>query len=421
MRIQVEELFHEVADLSAEARARYFAERDVDVTTRTEVEALLAFDSCASTSLERDMGQVAQRTLSRFESRNLQCGPYRLGELLGRGGMGTVYLAERVDGEIAQRVAVKLLRPGADDPLLRQRFLAERQILATLSHPNIARLLDAGHLEDGQPYLVMEYVEGEAIDAYTKKLAIRHKIALFLKVCAAVGYLHRNLVVHRDLKPPNILVTHEGEPKLLDFGIAKILDWTADSTMTGLRMLTPDYASPEQVAGHPVSTATDVYSLGAVLYKVLAGVSPHQFENDSVGAIATAISAGNIIPPSKLAPGLRGDLEMILMKALRKEPQERYATIDQFSEDLENYLESRPIRARKGDAWYRMRKFLRRHWLPAAATTLAIAGLSGGVIVANHQRAIAQRRFVQVRQLSSRLFDIDLEARRTTGSTLLIP
>jgi tRNA A-37 threonylcarbamoyl transferase component Bud32/tetratricopeptide (TPR) repeat protein len=417
MRIRVEELFHEVADLSMEARARYFAERGVDSTTRREVEALVAFDSSDSISLDSDIGQVAQRALARLEPKGMLCGPYRLADLLGRGGMGTVYLAERVDGEVAQRVAVKLLRPGADDPLLRERFLAERQILATLSHPNIARLLDAGHRDDGQPYLVMEYVEGKAIDVYTAGLGIRKTIVLFLKVCAAVGHLHRNLVVHRDLKPPNILVTPEGEPKLLDFGIAKILDLTTDSTVTGMRMLTPDYASPDQVAGGPVSTATDIYSLGAVLYKLLTGASPHQFENDSVGAIASAISAGSIIPPGKLAPGLRGDLETILMKALRKEPQERFATVEQFAEDLESYLESRPIRARKGEAWYRTRKFLGRHWLPVAAATLAIAGLAGGLALANRERAIAQRRFIEVRQLANKLFDIDIEARKYAGST----
>ena len=192
-----------------------------------------------------------------------------------------------------------------------------------------------------------------------------------------------------------------------------MLDLTTDSTVTGMRMLTPDYASPEQVTGGPMTTATDIYSLGAVLYKLLTGVSPHQFEGDSAGAIALAISHRRITPPAKLVPGLKGDLEMILMKALRTEPQERYATIEQFSEDLENYLESRPIRARKGDAWYRTRKFLRRHWLPVAAATLAVAGLAGGVLVANHQRAIAQRRFIQVRQLSNKLFDIDAEVRRT--------
>ena len=417
MRIQVEELFHEVADLSAEARARYLAERDVDARTRREVEALVAFDSSSSTPLKRDICEVAEGALARVEPKDTRCGPYRLGDLLGHGGMGTVHLAERADGEVAQQVAVKLLRPGADDLRLRQRFLSERQILATLSHPNIARLLDAGHREDGQPYLVMEYVEGKPIDVYTTGLAVRQKVTLFLKVCAAVGYLHRNLVVHRDLKPSNILVTNEGEPKLLDFGIAKMLDLTTDSTVTGMRMLTPDYASPEQAVGGPVTTATDIYSLGAVLYKLLTGVSPHEFESDSMGAIASAISAGRITPPARLAPGLTGDLEVILMKALRREPQERYTTIEQFSEDFENYLESRPIRARKGDAWYRIRKFLRRYWLPAAAATLAVAGLSVGAVVANQQRALAQRRFVQVRQLSNKLFDIDAEVRKTPGTT----
>jgi serine/threonine protein kinase len=417
MRTRVEEIFHDVADLPLEARAHYFADRDIDVNTRAEVEALVAFDCRTSMSLERDIGQVAQRTLARCAPNDLPCGPYRLGDFLGRGGMGTVHLAERVDGEVTQRVAVKLLRPGADDPQLRQRFLAERQILATLSHPNIARLLDAGHREDGQPYLVMEYVEGKTIDVYAAGLGIRQKITLFLKVCAAVSYLHRNLVVHRDLKPANILVSDEGEPKLLDFGIAKMLDLTTDYTVTNMRMLTPDYASPEQVDGSPVSTATDVYSLGAVLYKLLTGASPRQFEGNSAGAIACAISTGRITPPAKLAPGLKGDLEIILMKALRREPQERYATIEHFSEDLECYLESRPIRARKGDAWYRTRKFLRRYWLQAAAATLAVAGLSGGALVANHERAIAQRRFVQVRQLANKLFDIDAEVRQTPGTT----
>lgn len=413
----VENLFHEVADLPADARARYFDEHGIDALTRREVEALLRFDSHSGTSLDRDIGHVAQRTLERIEHKHMLCGPYRLKELLGRGGMGTVHLAERVDGEVTQRVAVKLLQPGADDPPLRERFLAERQILASLSHPNIARLLDAGHREDGQPYLAMEYVEGEPIDTYAAGLDVRQKIALFLRVCAAVSYLHRNLVVHRDLKPANIFVTSEGEPKLLDFGIAKMLDLTTEAAATNMRILTPDYASPEQVAGSPVTTSTDIYSLGAVLYKLLTGSSPHQFEGDSVGAIALAILGGKIAPPAKLMPDLKGDLESILMKALRTEPQERYATVEQFAEDLESHLESRPVRARKGDIWYRTRKFIRRHWLPVAAAALAIGGLSGGMLLANRQRAIAQRRFVQVRQLSDKLFDIDLEARKFAGST----
>jgi serine/threonine protein kinase len=188
--------------------------------------------------------------------------------------MGAVYSAERVDGETTPRVAVKLLRPGTGGPHIRHRFLTEYQILSSLSHPNIARLSDAGQFETEQPYLVMEYIEGKPTDLYAVGLSIREKITLFLKVCAAVGYLHRNFVVHRDLKPANILVTKEHEPKLLDFGIAKMLDLTTDSTATALRMLTPDYASPEQVEGHPVSTVTDIYSLGAVLYKLLTGGIP---------------------------------------------------------------------------------------------------------------------------------------------------
>ncbi len=408
-----------MADLSIEARDLYFAQRNIDPPTRKEVEALLAFDSSTHAALRRDISEVAAMALPQFEANALQCGSYRLGALLGRGGMGAVYMAERVDGEVAQRVAVKLLHSGTDDPRLRQRFLSERQILATLSHPNIARLLDAGHREDGQPYFVMEYVEGKPIDVYTHGtvLGVRQKISLFLKVCGAVGYLHRNLVVHRDLKPANILITPAGEPKLLDFGIAKMIDLSGDSTATEMLMLTPDYASPEQVSGNPVTTATDVFSLGAVLYKLLTGVSPHQFESRSMEAIAATILSGRITPPSKLAPGLKGDVEMILLRALRSEPQERYATIEQFSDDLENYLHSRPVFARKGDAWYRARKFVRRRWLLLAAATLAAAGLSGGILVANHQRVIAERRFAQVRSLANQLFDIDAEVRKTPGTT----
>src|SRR5215471_5969205 len=415
MKTRVEELFHAVADLPTEARAQYFAENEVDSKTRGEVESLVAFGSLSTTSLDEDIGSVALEALDRVEQQDCLCGPYRLGNVLGRGGMGTVYSARRVDGEVTQRAAVKLLRYGLDDPQLRQRFLTERQILAGLSHPNIARLLDAGHREDGQPYLVMEYVEGKDIDAYTTGFSTRQKIALFLKVCAAVSYLHRNLVVHRDLKPANILVTDEGEPKLLDFGIAKLLDFTTDTTATSMRMLTPDYASPEQVTGSRITTATDIYSLGAVLYKLLTGASPHQFEGDAA-AMALAISSGRITAPSKWAPNLKGDLETVLMRALRIEPQERYASVDALAEDLRAYIEKRPVQARSGDLWYRTRRLLRRHWVPATATALVIMSLSTGLYIADRQRAIAERRFGQLRQLSNRLIDLDRAIRALPGS-----
>jgi serine/threonine protein kinase len=419
---RIAELFHAVADLPEEARHRYFAEHNIDGGARGEVEALLEFDSESSTALDDDIGKVAQGALARI-NKDMMCGPYRVGELLGRGGMGSVHMAKRVDGEVTLQAAVKLLQSGADDPAMRARFLAERQILATLSHPNIARLLDAGHREDGQPYLVMEYVEGQPIDAWTAGLSTRHKIRLFIKVCSAVGYLHRNLVVHRDLKPANILVTDEDEPKLLDFGIAKMLDLSASSTMTGTRMLTPDYASPEQVNGFQITTATDIYSLGAVLYKLLTGISPHRFQGDSMEAVTSAICAGRILPPSKLEPALRGDLDTILMKALRKEPQDRYETVEQFADDLQKFLEWRPISARKGETWYRARRILRRHWALAVATAAVIASLSAGLYIAERQRSIAERqrlvaerRFDQLRQLSRRLIDLDGAIRILPGS-----
>jgi len=423
MSAAFDDLFNEMADLSPEARARYFDEHDIDRATRLEIEELLRFDGESSSALRNYIRELARVAVGRFDPEGTNCGAYRLGKLLGRGGMGAVYLAERADGEVSQRAAVKLLRPGVDDPSLRRRFLAERQILAGLSHPNIASLWDAGHRGDGQPYLVMEYVEGEPMDVYAARLNLRQKVALFLKVCEAVSYLHRHLVVHRDLKPSNIFVRADGEPKLLDFGIAKMLDLTSDATITHMRLLTPDYASPEQAAGGAVTTATDIYSLGAVLYKLLTGASPHQFETSSPAVVAAAISAGRITAPSKLAPVLKGDLEVIIMKALRKEPHERYASVDLLAADLRAWLEWRPVQARSGDLWYRTRRKLRRHWVLATATCVIIASLSVGLYIANwerliadRERLIAERRFSQLRLLGNRVIDLDSEIRKLPGS-----
>jgi serine/threonine protein kinase len=416
MRSRAEQVFHDVADLSAADRSEYYAAHGIDEQTQREVEALVAFDPGSSTAIHRDISMAAEQTLAQLEAEGSRCGSYLLGSALGRGGMGAVYRATRVDGEVTHDVAVKLLRPGADDPPLRARFLAERQILANLSHPHIARLLDAGHREDGQPYLVMEYVAGKTIDAYCKDLSVRQKVALFLKVCAAVAYLHRNLVVHRDLKPANILVTEDGEPKLLDFGIAKMLEWGNDSTVTSMRMLTPDYASPEQVSGAPITTASDIYSLGAVLYKLLTGSPPHQFHGESAVSMAFAIAIGQITQPSKLAPEVSGDLDVVLMKALRTEPQGRYSSVDAFADDLRACLDWRPVQARSGDVWYRSRRWLRRYWFTAAAAALIIASLSTGLFIANRQRVLAERRFNQLRQLSKRIIDLDRAIRTLPGS-----
>jgi eukaryotic-like serine/threonine-protein kinase len=375
MKAEVKRLFHELADVPEEARSQYLASHPVDEETRREVEALLAFDAGASAFLMRDIGIAAGNALPQLYPIGGMCGPYRLLKIVGQGGMGAVYLAERVDGEVTQRLAVKLLSPGAGD-FQRERFLKERQILASLTHPNIAHMLDAGHIENGQPYLAMEYVEGKPIDVFAAGLNTRQKIALFLKVCAAVSYLHRNVIVHRDLKPSNILVTSEGEPKLLDFGIAKILDVATNSTVTSMRMLTPDYASPEQVTGATLGTATDIYSLGAVLYRLLTGKPPHQFADHSPEGIARAITSREALQPSKWLPELRGDLDSINLKALRKDPRERYPSVEEFAQDLQAFLLSRPVRARSSDVWYRARKLVRRFWMPTVGAAIVIGSLA---------------------------------------------
>ncbi len=371
---------------------------------------MLSFDSESASSLTDCVSETAEEMLRCGDARQLShCGPYRLVRLLGSGGMGSVYLAERSDGEIQQKVAVKVLRAGADRPAWRGRFLKERQLLASLNHPSIARVIDAGHAADGQPYVVMEYVDGVPIDVYVAKIDLRDKLTLFLRVCDGVSHAHRQLIIHRDLKPSNILVDTSGQPKLLDFGIAKMLDETGDATQTVERMLTPNYASPEQISGANQTTATDVYSLGAVLYKLLTGRSPHEPETTS--------GAKQIPAPSQLNPKLPNDVDYILRKALRQEPEERYASVEAFASDIRAFLESRPVQARSGNAWYRTRKFLRRYWAPLAAAALVIASLSAGLYVANRERVIAERRFGQLQQLSNKVFDLDKSIRNLPGST----
>ena len=420
-------LFRELADRSSAEREEYYARQQVSAALRAEVESLLRFDSDVIDPLQSSVGSAAYHVLHAVgiktsgalphsDASGRRCGPYRLLNIIGRGGMGAVYLAERADGELTQHVAVKLLPPGAGAPQ-RERFLQERQILATLTHPNIARLVDAGHLDQGQPFLAMEHVDGQPIDQFATHLGVKQKIGLFLKVCSAVAYLHRNLVVHRDLKPSNILVTADGEPKLLDFGIAKLLDLATDTTVTSMRMLTPDYASPEQMTGGQLTTTSDVYSLGAVLYLLLTGKPAHQFDEPSPEGIAWVVATRETTRPSKWVPGLKGDLEAILQKTLRKDSRERYETVDHLAEDLEAFLDSRPVRARSGNAWYRARKFARRYWVPVTAAALVIASLVAGLYVATRERAVAQRRFADVRELANKLFDIDSQVRQLPGST----
>jgi serine/threonine protein kinase len=325
-------------------------------------------------------------------------GPYRVLRTLGTGGMGEVYLAERADAQFEQQVAIKVVHGGALGTGMHSRLKLERQILAQLEHPNIAHLTDGGTLPDGRAYIVMEHVDGVAIDVYcdSNRLDIAARLKLFQIVCAAVHYAHQNLIVHRDLKPSNILVTAAGVPKLLDFGIAKLLDerqarqHTLAVTQADIRIMTPDHASPEQVRGLPITTSSDVYVLGVLLYKLLAGTGPFVISSVRLTEIERAICERDPRPPSqavrtddseesrgiadarstnskRLARTLAGDLDNIVLMAMRKEPERRYASAQQMASDIQRYLEGRPVIARR-DTWsYRSSKFVRRHWLPVTA------------------------------------------------------
>ncbi|HTL14817.1 MAG TPA: serine/threonine-protein kinase [Thermomonas sp.] len=352
-------------------------------------------------------------------------GAYRLERLVGEGGMGQVWLGVRADGLYDRKVALKLLRPGLADPRLRQRFVREREILARFAHPFIARLLDAGIDKDGQPYLALEYVDGEPITDYcrSRQLDIAARLDLFRQVCEAVSHAHANLIVHRDLKPSNILVTPAGQVRLLDFGIAKLLDvdpLPAEQTRTGVRAFTLHYAAPEQIRGEPVTTMTDVYSLGVVLYELLTGAKPYRLKRQTDAEWEEAILAGEPLRPSqaaaraepecvrpytpqRLARELSGDLDNIALKALAKQPERRYVSVEALSHDLLCYLRGRPVLARGESLRYRTRKYLGRHrWaigstalvLAVMATALAVVGWQARQAVREAGRAQAMQRFV---------------------------
>jgi tetratricopeptide (TPR) repeat protein len=350
-------------------------------------------------------------------------GPWTLLRELGQGGMGTVYLAERADAEFAQRAALKIVRGGAADDLLVKRFKDERRILATLEHPHIARLIDGGATPLGLPYVVMEYVEGLPIDLYCEQhaLDLRRRIHLFQRVCLAVDYAHQHLVVHRDIKASNILVTGDGDPKLLDFGIAKVLQPDAVGEPTLVRIITPESASPEQLRGEPITTATDVYALGVLLYRLATGRSPYRLATGSDAELIDAVCVQEPAPPGTID----ADVDRIILKALRKEPERRYRGAHQLSDDLQRYLEGRPVLATPDRRAYRMRKFATRHRLGLAAAALialAIAGGSAATIwqarVAARERDRAGRQFNAVRTLAaSVLGELQEAVRVLPGST----
>jgi non-specific serine/threonine protein kinase/serine/threonine-protein kinase len=471
---QVSEVLDRALRLSATERSGYFAEiAGSDPELRLEVESLLSSHEAAGTEfLNSPAMQTApgeKEPVPRNAMLGRRLGAYQIVELLGEGGMGEVYRAFRADDQYRKQVALKVVRGGQDSSFVISRFKNERQILASLDHPNIAHLLDGGTTEEGAPYFVMDLIEGESIDQYCDrhKLVTSDRLKLFLQVCSAVQFAHQRLIIHRDVKPSNILVTVDGVPKLLDFGIAKILDPGVltdgfEPTLTQFRALTPCYASPEQIKGEPITTASDGYSLGVVLYELLTGSSPYGTGTRTAHDVARAVCELEPEKPSTVArrradrshPGLptessspppapdayfnkvgrrlEGDLDNIVLMALRKEPQRRYSSIEQFAEDIRRHLENLPVIARKDTASYRASKFITRHKAGVAATAAVAVILIAALLVtlreariarqqaelARSQHIRAERRFNDVRALANSLmFEIHDSIRDLPGST----
>src|ERR1700744_1882131 len=371
---RLETLFYQASDMDPRDRAAFLDQAcGEDAEMRREVESLLGAANQTLRVFREPAEQAARESTGEAGFTGRRIGPWQILEALGEGGMGRIYLASRADEVYNKKVTIKLMRAdfGGDREML-LRFRTERQILAKLNHPNIARLLDGGVSVEGLPYLVMGYVEGVPIERYCRDggLSVEARLRLFRTVCVAVEYAHRNLVIHRDIKPANILVTSAGEPKLLDFGIARLLDpefsGVAARTRASERLMTPEYASPEQVRGEAVTTSADGDALGGVLYELLAGVRPFRMKTDSPIEIARAVCEETPQPPSAVREGaeakrLRGDLDRIVMMAMRKEPERRYGSVEQLAGDVDAYLGGYPLLART-DTWgYRSSTFIRRH------------------------------------------------------------
>lgn len=431
----LQELFSRAVELPENEREAFVSRETADnADLRHQLLSMVACDSGQSTGpLTHALGAALDAT-TRDRRRAVLgkvVGNYKLASVLGHGGTGTVYLGERADRQYSAQVAVKIIDTATVHGDLGLRFRAERQILASLNHPNIARLLDAGETQEGQPYLVMEYVHGEPVDRYCDRarLDVRARLQLFLEICSAVQYAHQNLIVHRDLKPANILVTAEGSPKLLDFGIAKLLDVGDAASMLALtrmndRLLTPEYASPEQILGRAVTTGSDVYALGVVLYELLTGLRPYvvptsasQLELErsicvtdpqrpsaairraseagpAEGQSSTlSIAAARTLTPDRLQRQLIGDIDAIVMRALRKEPDSRYGSVEQFTADIRRYLTREPVHARQGNWLYYSQRFVRRHAFGVGVTAAFVLFVLAFAIVMSVQRQrIAEER-----------------------------
>jgi non-specific serine/threonine protein kinase/serine/threonine-protein kinase len=429
---RLKSIFHDIVDLAPEERRLALeAECGDDAELRQELESLLRADDHVSQFINVPAQLPSVVPLPK------SVGPYRVVSVISHGGMGTVYLAQREE-VFEQQVAIKVIRAGLNADHVVKRFHLERQILARLEHPNICRLLDGGTTADGLPYLVMEYVDGIPIDQYCDAhgLSTTDRVRLCLPVLSAVQAAQQHLIVHRDIKQSNILVTRDGIPKLLDFGIAKLLDDSAEpaQTATEYRALTPEYASPEHVSGTPLTTVSDIYSFGVVLYELLTGQRPYQFSTRSPAEIARVVAQTDPQRPSTIIPRgdgrmrrLRGDLDNIVLMALRKDPGRRYSSAEAMAEDLKRHLDGRPVLARADTLGYRTGKFMSRNRVAVTAAVLLLAVLVGGIVATSRQARIArderdraERRFNDVRKLANALvFDLHDEISLIPSSTVV--
>lgn len=465
---QIKAILEDAVEIEPAARPAFIEKAcRGDAELRDQVEAFLSRNDTNAERLDEGVLSSLDELLQPAESPLIgtKIGHYKVLSELGAGGMGTVFLAERSDGQFEQRAALKLIKRGMDSDAIIRRFVTERQILASLRHPNIANLLDGGTTDDGLPYFVLEYVDGATLTEYAdrERIGLEQRLDLFREVCSAVSFAHSNLVIHRDLKPSNILVTADGHAKLLDFGIAKLLTSdAANETATGSFAFTPEYASPEQVRGETLTTASDVYSLGVILYEFLTGRRPYRADSKSIGEIIKAVCETEPRPPSSAvsnaavpagqwktdtpngdehrtkgsetdtrplsvitAPQLKGDLDNIILKALRKEPERRYLSVEQLAEDIRRYLAGLPVAASSDSFKYRAMKFARRHRAGLSAALVVLLALIAGVGATLYQARVAQRerekaehRFNDVRALAnSFLFEFHDAIQPLSGST----
>ncbi|MBS1793904.1 MAG: serine/threonine protein kinase [Acidobacteria bacterium] len=444
----VKEAFSQTLDLPEDERDTYLAGFAPEI--RIEVENLLAAHFAAEGFIAApffiEKGVAEDAVPDELVGRRIK--DFLILEKIGVGGMGVVYLAERVNSDFKQKAALKIIKRGMDSEAVLRRFARERQILSQLKHPNIAGLLDGGISSGGRPFFVMEYVEGKPLNIYcgARNPSLEARLEIFRQICSAVDHAHKNLVVHRDLKPTNVLVAEDGVPKLLDFGIAKLLsadNTESTKTVTRGQIFTPEYASPEQILGKAVTTASDVYSLGVILYELLVRHRPFETRGKSFDEIVKSVcetdpprpsetgddqspTAENEMDPIQISKDrLRGDLDNIILKALRKEPSERYGSVQQFSEDISRFLQGLPVLARPQTLNYRFEKYVKRHWVGVVAAALVLLSLVGGIsvatwqaVVARRERAKAEQRFDDVRQLANTiLFDHYERIKNLPGAT----